>query len=117
MYVEVDLDDKPRKLRYRYNDVADVEEKAGLGIGAMFSEDRTGFHSIRLLIWGGLKWADRGLTVHRAGDLIQTYLDRGGELNKLMEKVRQALERGGIMKFVAADSEEGEEGNAEAETG
>ena len=67
MYVNVELDDKPRRLRYQYNDIADVEEKAGLGIAAIFNEDRIGFHSIRLLIWGGLKWADHGLTIHRAG--------------------------------------------------
>ena len=62
MYVNVELDGKPRRLRYQYNDIADVEEKAGLGIAAIFNEDRIGFHSIRLLIWGGLKWADHGLT-------------------------------------------------------
>ena len=112
MYVNVELDDKPRRLRYQYNDIADVEEKAGLGIAAIFNEDRIGFHSIRLLIWGGLKWADHGLTIHRAGDLLQEYLSRGGDLAELMEKVRQALEQSGIMKFGAAEDEE--EGNLEA---
>ena len=28
MYVNVELDGKPRRLRYQYNDIADVEEKA-----------------------------------------------------------------------------------------
>ena len=111
MYVNIDLGGKSRPLRYRFNDVADVEEKAGLGIAALFAENRIGLHSIRLLIWGGLKWTDHGLTVQRTGDLLQDYLEQGGSLVELMDKVRQALEKSGIMKFGEAEEEEG---NAEA---
>lgn len=116
MYVEIDLDDKPRRLRYRYNDVADIEEKAGLGIGAIFSEDRIGLHTIRLLIWGGLKWQEQGLTVYRAGELLQAYFERGGDLTQIMDKIKQALQESGIMKF-GEPEQEGVEGNMEAETG
>lgn len=112
--VEIELGGKSRKLRYDFNAVADVEQKAGLGIGAMFDENRTGFHSIRLLIWGGLKWQDRGLTLERAGKLVNDYLQNGGTFEGLMDKVTQALERGGIVKLAEADNEE--EGNLTAET-
>jgi hypothetical protein len=115
MYVEIDLDGKSRKLRYDFNALADIEERAGLGIGAIFSEQRVGFHSIRLLVWGGLKWQDRGLTLERAGKMVGDYLQNGGTFEGLMDKVRQALQKSGMADFKEVE-EEGDEGNAEAET-
>lgn len=102
--VEITLD-KPRKLRYDFNAVADIEEKAKMGIGAIFSEERIGFSTIRILIWGGLKWQDRHLTLASVGEWIQTYLDAGGDVTELMEKVVEAMELAGIL---------GKQGNAEA---
>lgn len=49
--------------------------------------------------------------MQRTGDLLQDYLEQGGSLVELMDKVRQALEKSGIMKFGEAEEEEG---NAEA---
>ena len=112
MYVMIELD-KERQLRYDFNAIADVEERAGLGIVAMFNEDRVGFHSIRLLLWGGLKWKDRGLTVDRAGTMINTYLQNGGTIEVLMEKIREALQKSGIISYQEVDEEEG---NVTAET-
>lgn len=112
MYVEIDLD-IPRKMRYAYNDIADVEERAGMGIGAMFNEQRTGFHTIRLLIWGGLKWKEKGMTPHMAGDIIQEYLKNGGTFEEMMQKVREALEKSGIVKFAEANEDDEDDEDSE----
>jgi len=113
--IEIELGGKSRKLRYDFNAIADIEQKAGLGIGAMFDENRTGFNSIRLLIWGGLKWQERGLTIERAGQFVGNYIRDGGSLEELMEKVHAALERGGLVKFKAVGTED-DGGNMKAET-
>jgi len=109
--VEIELGGKSRKLRYDFNAVADTEQKAGLGIGAMFDEDRTGLHHVRLHIWAGLKWQERGLTVERTGQFIQDYIQSGGDLAELMDKVREALQQSGLIKFQEVD-----EGNPTVET-
>ena len=89
--VLIELGGKTRTLRYDYNAIADVEEKAGLGAETLFTEERAGFHVLRLLVWAGLRWADRGITPARAGDLIQKHLTEGGSLEELMGKVTEAL--------------------------
>jgi len=109
--VEIEIGGKSRKLRYDFNAIADIEKAAGLGIGAMFDENRTGFNSIRLLVWGGLKWQERGLTVERTGQLVGDYLKDGGSLEELMGKVTDALRQSGVIGF-----QEVEEGNPKAET-
>lgn len=111
-YVEIELD-KPRRLRYDYNAIADVEEKAGYGIPAIFNKDRVGFHAFRLLLWGGLKWADGKLTVADAGKLINGFLKEGNTLEDLQEYLQNALEQSGLFAFEEA-GEEDEEGNPEA---
>lgn len=116
MYAEIELGGKTRRLRYDYNAIADVEEKSGLGIGALFNEERAGLHSNRMLIWGGLKWADRGLTVARVGGMLNEFLREGGDMEELMDKVKEALGKSGLIKFEEVDGDEGDEGNPEAET-
>jgi hypothetical protein len=109
--VEIELGGKSRRLRYDFNAIADIEQKAGLGIGALFDENRAGLNSLRLLIWGGLKWQERGLTVEQAGQIVGDYLKDGGSLEELMGKVTDALRQSGVIGF-----QEVEEGNPKAET-
>lgn len=93
-YAEIELGGKNRKLRYDFNAISDLEEKAQTGIMQLMAEDRMGFGTIRLLVWAGLKWEEKGLTLQRAGDMIQKCLEDGGDLAKIMEPVSKALEQG-----------------------
>lgn len=111
---EVELGGKSRRFRFDFNAIADVEAKAGLGVAAMFGEDRVGFHPVRMLVWGGLKWQEHGLTIERAGQFVQDYINGGGTLADLMSRIHDALEASGLLVFEGV--EEGEEGNVEAET-
>jgi hypothetical protein len=112
--VEIEIGGKSRRLRYDFNAIADIEQKAGLGIGALFDENRAGLNSLRLLIWGGLKWQERGLTVEQAGQIVGDYLSGGGTLEGLIAKVQRALQLSGVIDFGEAKEEEG---NLTAETG
>jgi len=107
--------DKPRKLRYTFNSVADLEEKAGTGIGALMSEEKIGFYTVRLLTWAGLKWQDKGLTLERTGNMIQTYFDNGGDFVTLMNFITVALQLSGILGKPTEEAvEEIDEGNQKA---
>jgi hypothetical protein len=90
--VLVELGGKTLTLRFDYNSIADLEEKAGVGAEVLFTEQRAGLHLLRLLIWAGLRHEDRNLTPRGAGSLMQQYIADGGNLEDLVGKVTEALE-------------------------
>ncbi len=94
--VEIEIDGKIKRLRYDFNALADIEERAGVGIGSLFSPDRIGFSTIRLLIWGGLKHEDRGLTLERAGMLVKQMIDEGHDFESVAGLVNEALKFSGL---------------------
>ena len=95
-YEEIYLD-KARKLRFDFNAIADLEQKAGVGIGALLSEEKVGFNTLRLLLWSGLKWEDRKLTSEQAGDLMQDFVENGGDLTYISVLITKALEKSGML--------------------
>ena len=94
-YVLIDLD-KPRKLRFRHNDLADLEVQSGKGLAELMSG--MSFHGIRLLLLYGLRWQDQKMTVSKAGDLAQAWLDKGLGIEALVEKLLDALRASGFIK-------------------
>jgi hypothetical protein len=109
-YVEIAIGGKIRKLRYDFNALADLEERAGSGIAALVASGNMGYNTIRLFLWAGLKWEDKGLTPARVGTWLQEFLEGGGEIATLMEYVTHALKVSGVTK-----EEEDDQGNAETE--
>lgn len=106
LYVEVQLD-KPRRLRFDVNALADLEEKMGVSFAMLLHPSRAGFSSYRGLIWAGLKWEDRGLTLERAGNMLQTYFANGGTEDQLTEWIDKALVAAKIIKDTSKDDTEG----------
>jgi hypothetical protein len=104
-YVNIELD-KPRRIRFDVNALSDAEEALGMGLGTVM-QSQLGIRMIRALLWAGLKWEDRGLTLERTGTLIQKYLENGGDLGALGETLTRALMVSGLF--------ESSEGNSEAE--
>ncbi len=94
--VEIEIDGKVKRLRYDFNALADIEERAGAGIGSLFNESRIGFSTIRLLIWGGLKHEDRGLTLERAGQLVKQMIDEGYDFEQVAGLINEALQVSGL---------------------
>lgn len=114
--VEFTVKGKTKRLRYDFNAIADVEEKAGAGVMKLFSDDMMGFHTLRLLLWGGLRHEDRGLTIQRAGMIISDLMDEGHALEDIGVFITEALYASGIISRESSDSEneesgEGDEGN------
>jgi hypothetical protein len=103
-YVEVELGGENKLLKFDYNAVADIEEKFGKGIVAVFKEENVGFNTVRLFYWAGLKWKDPGLTVQRVGGLLGDKLAAGGNIGELMEPIVKALKASRLL----GDMERGE---------
>ena len=112
--VFIELGGKERKLRYDINAAADMEELMG-GKSLLYvlsNPIAAGFFAIRILLWGGLKHAEKGLTLQRVGLMMQEYLENGGSIEKLAEKLGDAVRKSKILGEERADEEsEDEEGN------
>ena len=89
---EIEIDGKLRRITFSYNAVADAEKEADMGFASMMSENRIGFHVLRILLWAGMKAHEPGLTVQRTGMLIDSYLGNDGTLDKLMETIMKAVQ-------------------------
>ena len=75
---EIELAGKNRRIKFDYNALADLEKEAGAGIAKLFTDEANiGFNTIRLLVWSGLKHEERGLTLNRAGLMIEQYIEEG----------------------------------------
>ena len=94
--VDLEVSGKTKRIKYDFNSIADIEEKAGAGIAKLFAEDMIGFHTIRLLLWAGLRHEDPGITVQRAGQLIKDMQEEGQSLEDIVGLMMEALTKSGI---------------------
>lgn len=109
--VAIELD-KPRRLKYDVNALASIEEAmGGLTLGQAFRTP--GIRAIRALLWAGLRWEDRQLTLEGAGDILQAYLEGGGDVDKLTDAMQAALEGS---RLIGKAEETAGNGEAEAAT-
>lgn len=115
-YIDVEFNGQNKPLRFDINAIADIEEYFGKGISKIFSEDQVGFSTVRAFYWAGLKWKDRGLTIERAGTLVQTKIKDGETIETLMVPVLKAMQLSGLLgnqEIVDAEFLELEEGEEE----
>ena len=113
--VFITLGGKERRLRYDINAAAEMEELMG-GKSLLYvlgSPMAAGFSAIRVLLWGGLKHADKGLTLQRVGQMMQEYMEAGGNLGELAERIGEALKNSKII----GESDAGEEPADETDAG
>lgn len=87
--------DKERHLRFDINSLADLEQVQGRTLGDIMVGG-IGLDVTRALLWAGLKHEDSRLTVRAAGDLLQSFHERGGDLATIGEAIRGALEAAGF---------------------
>jgi hypothetical protein len=110
----VDLAGGERKpFRLDFNAVADLEGMMGKGINALVNEENVGFNTIRAFYWAGLKFKDKGLTLNKAGNLVQELLYEGKEFKELMAPVTEALIAAGIVKRKETDTDNQDEDDEE----
>ena len=97
--VFITMGGKECRLRYDINAAADMEELMG-GKSLLYvlsNPMAAGFSAIRILLWGGLKHAEKGLTLQRVGLMMQEYLENGGSIEKLAEKLGEAVRKSKIL--------------------
>lgn len=94
-FVTVELD-KVRRLRYTNNNLILFEQMSGKSImsimpqtdatGRVIKEAEISLTDARTLLYCGLKWEDRGLTLEKCGDLFDEF-----GLAFIMQKIGEAL--------------------------
>lgn len=113
-HVNFEVKGEGKRLRYDFNALADIEQIAGVGAEELFSQRRAGFNLIRLLIWGGLKADDPGITLQRAGLIIRNMIDEGKTMEDIGGLIREGLVASGLVDL---DEEDEAEEEAENPTG
>lgn len=103
VFVKVEMNDEEYLLKYDFNSVADIEEYFRKGIGQILSEEMMGFNTIRVFYWVGLRWKIKGLTIQKTGQILGEYLSNGGDLDYLVQKMQEALEKAKIIKTKSED--------------
>lgn len=93
--VSVRLDGE-RHLRFDINALADAEEALGVGLGQAL-QSRAGIRELRALLWAGLRWEDKKLTLERTGEILQEYVESGGDLTAVAEALTKALAASGLI--------------------
>lgn len=112
-YVNIELDGK-KKLRYRHNDIADIEVFTNKDFRELLQT--TQFQGIRVLLSFGLRWLDPKMNLSKAGDLIQDHwIGQGKTLDELADVIESALVAGGVLKPKKPKVDEADEGNASPE--
>ena len=92
-------------LKYDFNSIAEIEDKAGKTIGAIFTSGNVGFNTMRLLVWGGMLASRPRITLQQAGELIGEYVAEGGTLAGLDEIITNKMVESGLFEnFTQAES-------------
>lgn len=82
--------------------MSDIEERLGMGMSKIMAQELS-FAMIRVCLWAGLKWQDRGLTTEKVGRLMNGYLANGGTIEDLGEIVGKAIVASGLFNLEEAD--------------
>ena len=99
---------KDRELKYDINALADLEKALGYPITRISADPLlVGIVAMRCIVWAGLKRGDRKMTVEKAGDLIQKWVDAGRKLGKLFDFFQEGMKMAGLVE----DDDEEEEGD------
>lgn len=82
--------DRPRTLRYSTNAFCVMEELTGKAV--MELNNGAGIIEIRAMLYSGLYWEDKELTLEDAGDILDVFISNDN-LDYITEKLGEAIER------------------------
>ena len=90
---------KSYNLKYTYNNIADIEEKAKISFPELLGEKRIGFSTWRILIWGGLLSNSSKLTIEEVGDILGQEIKENGHdrLNEITKSIMTQIEKDGVL--------------------
>lgn len=104
--ISIELSGKEYQIKYNFNAICALEEKANKGIMELMSSTQVGFNSVRLLIWAGIKHTNKYLTLDNVGDLLNKYITEGNTLDTIMEKVSEALKESKVLGEVEENTDD-----------
>ncbi len=96
--VQVQFGNEVRNLRYDFSAMVDVESVCGgkpWG-DVLYDLRRGGFSATRAVVWAGLRWEDRKLSLEDVSGMLQEYLQAGGTLQALAILINEALRLSGL---------------------
>ena len=84
--------DKERHLRFNLNALVLLEKETGRSMSDLVPDEKTGkngfdMEMLRALLYAGLKWEDKDLTIDAVGDMIDF-----DNMNEVSEKLGEAME-------------------------
>lgn len=88
--------DKERHLRYTFNALCRLQDTTGRSLDALLAPESIGFVEIRAILWAGLLEEDATLGLVQVGDAVQGFLEAGGTIAGLIEKMLDALRMSGL---------------------
>lgn len=86
--------DKELRMRYTFNSVCAVEERAGMPLDELMKRR---YSPVRLLFWGALIELQPEITLREAGEIIGAHLKGGGDLEQIAQLCADALEEAGFV--------------------
>jgi len=110
--------DGRRKLRFRHKDLRDLVDATNKSVKELLDDPWGGWP---YLLQYGLRWADQKITLDKASDLIdawvQSHPDEEMPMNSLGTKLREAFEAAGFIRNKPVEEEPSGEptGNVPAE--
>lgn len=93
--MKLEIGDVSFELEYTVNSVCDLEEITGKGLGDILAT--AGLSSVRALLWCGLIENMKGLTMAKAGNLLQEYM-KAHSMEELVEVMGKAIEGAGFIQ-------------------
>ncbi|AOY76919.1 hypothetical protein [Clostridium formicaceticum] len=80
--------DKIRNLRIGINAICQIEDFIGKSISSL--QDGAGVKELRLMLFCGLNWEDKELTLERTGELMDEAIENNG-IEYISEKLGEAI--------------------------
>lgn len=82
--VDIELD-KPRKLRFTLNALAEIEDKLGVPLSKL-GDVELGVKTAQVMLWAGLLHEDESLTLKQVGDMVDL-----SNLEYVQKKIAEAF--------------------------
>ena len=100
-FVRIQLD-LPRKLRFKHKDLRDIVRESGKSIGELFNDPFNGWPYLLLY---GLRWQDLKLSLDKASEFIDGWVEEHGDekfpMDSLGQVLLDALNASGFIRIVA----------------
>ncbi|MGI6239177.1 MAG: hypothetical protein ACOYI5_06075 [Christensenellales bacterium] len=93
MEVRREMAGRELRLKYTFNSICAVEERAGMPLDRFMTKV---YNPVRLLFWGALIELQPEMTLTAAGEIIGAHIKAGGALDDVAELCAEALEAAGF---------------------